>query len=518
MKKQIKTIAIITALAFGPVVMPFTAAAQDNVYEQGTVDMNSPNGYNNNYDNNSGYSANSDQAPSYQTFYDELAPYGQWVNDPAYGNVWVPNAGQGFAPYSTAGHWVYTEYGWTWVSDYAWGWAPFHYGRWNFTDALGWYWIPGNVWGPAWVSWRTAPGYYGWAPLGPAFDISLGCGLGFDYGYYGRGYYGYGFGDRDCYRDGRYFIPESRWNFLDEHHMGDRDGYRYYAPRENNVTIIKNSTIINNTYVDNSTHNTYIIGPRRADVERSTNTRIQPVAIRESSKPVQALDHNALTLYKPATISKATVANRAPAPAHIVSANQIKANIQSSPVNRPAVTQPTAHNAVQPARPQQNTMPKQTVAQNNIPAQHQNSYTAPVTRNAQPIQAGRYNIAPRVNNAPVQNNTRPAAPFTYNAPRQNAPVANNNRPANNYVQPRQTYTAPRQSAPAYNAPRQSYSAPRQSAPAYSAPRQSYSAPRQSYSAPRQSYSAPHQSFSAPRGNSGGGGNRGGSGGSRGGRR
>ena len=46
---------------------------------------------------------------SYQTFYDELSPYGQWVDYPGQGYVWVPDAGNDFRPYSTNGHWVWTD-------------------------------------------------------------------------------------------------------------------------------------------------------------------------------------------------------------------------------------------------------------------------------------------------------------------------------------------------------------------------------------------------------------------------
>ena len=96
-----------------------------------------------------GYSQPGAIQPGYdvpvESFYDELAPYGQWRQYPGYGNAWVPNAGPGFQPYASNGHWVMTEYGNTWVSDYDWGWAPFHYGRWIYDPAYGgWLWIPGR--------------------------------------------------------------------------------------------------------------------------------------------------------------------------------------------------------------------------------------------------------------------------------------------------------------------------------------------------------------------------------------
>ena len=93
---------------------------------------------------------------TYQTFYDDLSPYGDWIDYPEYGYVWHPRVAD-FRPYSTAGHWVWTdEYQWMWVSDYNWGWATFHYGRWLYDDFYGWVWMPGYEWSPAWVEWRQA--------------------------------------------------------------------------------------------------------------------------------------------------------------------------------------------------------------------------------------------------------------------------------------------------------------------------------------------------------------------------
>jgi hypothetical protein len=91
---------------------------------------------------------------SFSVFYNSLKPYGRWAKHPSYGEIWISNA-SGFSPYSTGGHWAYTDYGWTWVSTYDWGWAPFHYGRWAFDAGYGgWFWVPGYEWAPAWVAWR----------------------------------------------------------------------------------------------------------------------------------------------------------------------------------------------------------------------------------------------------------------------------------------------------------------------------------------------------------------------------
>jgi hypothetical protein len=106
-------------------------------------------------------------------FYDELAPYGEWFELERHGWVWTPyHVPYGWRPY-THGHWVYTDYGWTWTSDWEWGWAPFHYGRWLFDPEHGWVWVPGREWAPAWVAWRSGPGYIGWAPLPPGVGFEV---------------------------------------------------------------------------------------------------------------------------------------------------------------------------------------------------------------------------------------------------------------------------------------------------------------------------------------------------------
>jgi hypothetical protein len=96
-----------------------------------------------------------------------LAPQGTWVDVGSYGRCWRPaHVAVGWRPY-VEGRWVWTDCGWYWESDEPWGWACYHYGTWVQDPALGWVWVPGVEWAPAWVSWRVADGYIGWAPLPP---------------------------------------------------------------------------------------------------------------------------------------------------------------------------------------------------------------------------------------------------------------------------------------------------------------------------------------------------------------
>jgi hypothetical protein len=208
---------------------------------------------------------------NYQTFYDELSPHGQWIDYPEYGYVWVPNAPSGFQPYETSGHWVWTdEYEWMWVSDYSWGWAPFHYGRWFNDPYYGWMWMPGYEWSPAWVAWRDGGDYYGWAPLRPGINISIGF--------------------------GSYNPPIDYWCFAPRRYISSPRIYDYCLDRGRNVTIINNTTIIN---INNRRNNVFVNGPRRADAERYAG-RINPVRFRESSRPGRTqIRNNQVSVFRP---------------------------------------------------------------------------------------------------------------------------------------------------------------------------------------------------------------------------
>lgn len=218
---------------------------------------------------------------SLSLFQRSLSPYGRWMNHGNYGQVWISNT-RGFVPYQTGGHWAYTDYGWTWVSDYSWGWAPFHYGRWGYESGFGWYWVPDYNWGPAWVAWRSSNDYYGWAPLSPGLNVSVGI----------------DFGNQ---------IPEDRWVFAPHRYITSPYVYRYYAPRRNNVTIIRNTTVINNVVVKNNVH--VDAGPRREDVERVNHTKIQTYTVANSSRAGRTtVNKNTINIYKP-VVNKTTINN-----------------------------------------------------------------------------------------------------------------------------------------------------------------------------------------------------------------
>jgi hypothetical protein len=107
---------------------------------------------------------------NFNVFYDRLRPHGVWVRSDRHRFVWCPAVDRDWRPY-TRGRWVYlADRGWYFASDEPFAWAAYHYGRWYDDDRLGWCWVPGSVWAPAWVTWRRAPDYIGWAPLPPQGD------------------------------------------------------------------------------------------------------------------------------------------------------------------------------------------------------------------------------------------------------------------------------------------------------------------------------------------------------------
>lgn len=210
---------------------------------------------------------------SYQNFYDELSPHGRWIDYPEYGYVWVPNLGTGFRPYSTNGRWVYTaNFEWMWVSNYSWGWAPFHYGRWLYDPFYGWIWVPGYEWSPAWVVWRGGGDYWGWAPIRPGIHISIGFSIG------------------------SYSPPYDYWCFAPRRYITSPRIYDYCFDRRQNVTIINQTTIINNY---NYSRNVFRTGPSRYEAERYAG-RITPVRFRESNRPGRTqFRNNEVSVYRP---------------------------------------------------------------------------------------------------------------------------------------------------------------------------------------------------------------------------
>jgi hypothetical protein len=208
---------------------------------------------------------------SIETFEDKLAPHGRWIDTPEYGRVWIPTVDQDFQPYATNGRWVVTSYGNTWVSDYDWGWATFHYGRWYQDSRWGWAWVPGSVWGPAWVSWRSGDGYYGWAPLSPSVSININ-------------------------------LPIGYWTFVPQAYITNYRVYNYCVPRTQVVNVYNTTTIVHNNYRVNN--RTYVYGPRRQEIEQVTNRKVEVYKVERLNQPGRStIKGQSVSIYQPASAS-----------------------------------------------------------------------------------------------------------------------------------------------------------------------------------------------------------------------
>lgn len=236
---------------------------------------------------------------SFQLFYDELNPYGQWVDYDQYGYVWIPDTRGDFMPYSTNGQWVLTDYGWTWLSDYEWGWAAFHYGRWSYEDSFGWFWVPDNEWGPAWVNWRQADGYYGWSPMEPGISVNAS---------FGR----------------RYDRSRDYWVFVKDRDIARPNIHNYYVGRNEHDLLVRNSTVIRNTYTDRNRRTTYVTGPRRTDVQRVTGRTIQPLKVQEYNKPGHELKNDRLQIYRPRVEKNTADRSQRAAPKRVTNINEVR--------------------------------------------------------------------------------------------------------------------------------------------------------------------------------------------------
>ncbi len=233
--------------------------------------------------NTGGSAARADITIGISLFQSELSPYGRWVDSPSYGEVWYPvGVHSGWRPYYDDGHWVYSDdYGWLWVSDLPWGWAPFHYGRWVFDDDYGWVWVPGYVWGPAWVTFRSAPGYIGWAPLPPWAEWDDD----------------YGFRRRYDVEDDRYWCFVRPEGFLAVRFDGYLYDRRDYPTIINRTTNITNITVINNHVVNRGIDVNHI--------ERVTHEHVDHVVVSDSDRPDRTvLKGNRVVIYKPAVVDQ----------------------------------------------------------------------------------------------------------------------------------------------------------------------------------------------------------------------
>jgi hypothetical protein len=198
-------------------------------------------------------------------FQDQLSPYGSWVDVPGYGLCWQPSdIPPGWRPYYDNGHWVYTDAGLYWQSDYPWGPIPFHYGRWAWVDGYGWIWAPSYDYAPAWVFWRHADGYLGWAPL-PCGAVWVAGGWWY-HGVRVAADYDFGLGTS-------FFI------FVSNDHLWERD-YRRFALHGEELHRVYQVSAVNRFHRDE--HGRFVQeGLDREHLERLTGRKVEEVRLEE---------------------------------------------------------------------------------------------------------------------------------------------------------------------------------------------------------------------------------------------
>ncbi|MFD1982781.1 DUF6600 domain-containing protein [Mesorhizobium newzealandense] len=152
------------------------------------------------------------------TIRERLSSYGGWRTSSRFGEVWVPTVRAEWRPY-TDGRWVWTDDGWYWESAEPFGDVVYHYGRWAYDPDFGWVWIAGDQWAPAWVVWRQGGDDVGWAPAPPDVDVAF---------------------------------DDAWWCFVPVAAIGAVDLVRVVRPATENVVIVRNTSIINQTVVVNN--------------------------------------------------------------------------------------------------------------------------------------------------------------------------------------------------------------------------------------------------------------------------
>ncbi|MGA2747435.1 MAG: DUF6600 domain-containing protein [Verrucomicrobiota bacterium] len=232
-------------------------------------------------------------------FASALASYGAWVQVPDYGSSWQPTVevlNPDWQPYLDHGQWLDTDSGWYWQSDYSWGWAAFHYGGWVKAPPYGWVWVPGKVWGPAWVGWRSAPSYIGWAPLPPGVSLNVlaqltynghPIGAGFDFG-----------------------LAPSSFVFVNMNNFLSRNLPRRVATPAHAAALASASVVVNHYTV--ADHKVINGGISRDEVAAATEQPARQVALRPVSTPPGAgagLGGKTLAVYRPDAAKASSLAS-----------------------------------------------------------------------------------------------------------------------------------------------------------------------------------------------------------------
>jgi len=165
---------------------------------------------------------------------------------------------------------------------------------------------------------------------------------------------------------GNNYCPHhNHWTAKRDRDFGRDNTPNYYFNNSDNITIINNSTVINNTYIDKSHNTIYHGGPDRTDVEKHAGRTINPVAITERRDPGQNVSKNQMQIYRPRVQTNYASANK-PAPSKEISYRDAKPVAHNRTVSP---SQSSSHlSFIQPFQSKQSNQDKRTIV-NNQPKQ-----------------------------------------------------------------------------------------------------------------------------------------------------
>lgn len=455
----------------------------------------------------------------------DLDSYGTWTEVPDYGQVWVPRADSGWAPYRD-GRWVWEPYyGWTWVSYEPWGWAPYHYGRW-FVYGGNWAWWPGPIYGGYYPVWSPAyVSFFGWGGGGFGFGVGFGFGLGWGHvgwlpcgpgdwyhpwwGRWGGGYGRVGFDHVNAWHDGFRPLGRSNWhqysNFneafrndrirggissMDGHEFG-RGAVPAHQERINEGTL-RNASMSTGRMPMQPSHESYSPTSRAADPRSYRNAPSTSQHFFSASRPNGTSNGFAGR-------NEFNSGSRPMSPSSTARPAQ----------NFGGVRNGNSNGAITSSRPGWHTFTPPNSANTN------RSFESNGANGRSPSNGGFNGNRPAQSQGGYQR---------YNGPSSTSRGYSNGSYGRPSLNMRQPIVTPRSNSPYGSSP---YGGSRGYSPnggsrgysPYNAPRGNYNAPRPSYNAPpRPSYSAPRsntapRSYSAPRSSGGGGSSRGSGGGS-----
>jgi len=96
-----------------------------------------------------------------------------------------------------------------------------------------------------------------------------------------------------------YNPPVYYWNFVPRQYIGNPGWHNYYVNESRNVTIVNQTTIINNYSGTNRNRYAYAPGPDPNEVRRVSGNQFTPVQLREANTPGERISGSQYVIYHP---------------------------------------------------------------------------------------------------------------------------------------------------------------------------------------------------------------------------